>query len=235
MPQTMRTHVGRIRDRTYHFMHDSADDPLVNSSATGAQEQRPRRVGTRESGTPLLEPAAQGSLRRHPIGNHALLGPLAKYPDQAPLLVEVIQVKPAKLGDTYPGRVQQLDGCVITQCKRVRLGGTALRGVQRGASLFGMQYRREGSPGAWRYQPGSWVAGHQPGAGCPSRESASCSSAPGQCATSVPSPVLPTQPAAQQRQIQRIEVIAAGICHTPQQCGDITAVGTHGVRRQPSH
>ena len=56
-PLVKIAHVGRIRNRTYHFMHDSADDPLVDPPAAGTQEQRRGRMGTREGGTALLEPA----------------------------------------------------------------------------------------------------------------------------------------------------------------------------------
>jgi hypothetical protein len=179
VPQTVRTHVRRARDRTYYLMHSSSDDPLVDPPTASTQEQRHCRVGTREGGASLLEPATQRSLRRHSIGNDALLGSLAKYPDQASLLVDVSQVKPAKLGDPYSGRVQQLDGRMITQRNGVRLSGAALRGVQCGGSLFRMQYRRQGSPRTRPDQPGTWVTGHQPDASCPSGKSACCGGAPG--------------------------------------------------------
>jgi hypothetical protein len=141
VPQAVRTHVRRARNRTDRIVHDGADDPLIDPSAACTQKQRRRRTGTHKRRAPCVEPTEQGSLCRHPVGNYALLGTLAEYPDEAALLVDIAEVEPAELGDAYPGGVQQLHSSVITQRKWVRLSGAALRGVQCGCGLFRMQYR----------------------------------------------------------------------------------------------
>src|SRR5437763_16211041 len=132
VPQAVRTDVRCARHRSDRVVHDGPDDPLIDPSSACAEEQRCRRMRTHKHRAPIIEPAEQGSLRRHSAGDCALLGALAEYPDEASLLVEVAKIEATELGDAYSGRVQQLDGCMIAQRKRVRLSGATLRGVQRG-------------------------------------------------------------------------------------------------------
>src|SRR6185437_7422458 len=154
-------------------------------------------MGTHECWASVIEPAEHSSLRRHPVGHCPLLGAIAEYPHQAPLLVEVSEVEATELGDAYPGGVQQLDGCMITQLKRIRLSGATLRGVQCGRGLVRMQYRGQGTPRPWRNQPRTRVVAHHTGSRRPGGEGAGCRRAPRQRAAPVSGSVLRTQPAAQ--------------------------------------
>jgi hypothetical protein len=127
------------------------------------------------------------------------------------MLVEVANVEPAQLGDTYPSGVQQLEGCVIPQCQRVRLGGAALCGLHCSCGLFRMQHRGQRSVRPRRHQTGTRIAVHRTGTGRPGSEGASRRSTPRQRAAPVSGPVLGTQPAAQQRQIQASKIATAGV------------------------
>jgi hypothetical protein len=142
VPQPVRTHIRGVRHRTDRVVHDSPDDPLIDPSTTSPQEQRRSRMWTRERRASLGEPAQQGSLRRYPVGHCTLLSAFAKHPEKASRLVEIAKVEPAELRNAYPGRVQHLHCGVITQRERIRLGGTALRGLQCRRCLFRMQHRR---------------------------------------------------------------------------------------------
>ena len=73
------------------------------------------------------EPAEQGPLGGPPIGHRTLLRTLAEYPYQAPVPIDVGQVKSTQFGDTDTGRIQQFHHRIVTQGNGITLRSAQLR------------------------------------------------------------------------------------------------------------
>ncbi len=77
----------------------------------------------------------------YPVRYRAFLCTLAEYPDQAPVLIHIVDIKSTQFGDTYTGRIQQFHHCVVTQSHRIVLARTPFRRPQSHGHLFRVQHR----------------------------------------------------------------------------------------------
>ena len=101
--------------------------------AAGTEEQRRPGAGHRQRGPPGSQPGAEGALGGRAVRDGALLAALAQHPDDAALVVEVVDVEAAELADADAGRVEQLEHRDVAQPHRAAVVGPGGRRLEQGS------------------------------------------------------------------------------------------------------